>query len=137
VVVDAKFATAPFLHTADAVDISVIARLKENLPEISAAVEARFGSQPPRERFQHGEDWVEIWDAEDFDPRETLDWTRVRVMRYRQHKKDGTVIQADWLTNFSSSIFEGSGGTLPCESPSQSQSESVSSPLSETAAHCA
>jgi hypothetical protein len=24
-----------------------------------------------------------------------------RVLRYRQHKPDGTVIQADWLTNFS------------------------------------
>jgi hypothetical protein len=102
VVVDAKFATAPFLHTADGMHIPVIARLKDNLPEIAAAVQARFGSQPPRETFQHGDDWIEIWDAEDFDPWATLDWISVRVMRYRQHKKDGTIIQADWLTNFSS-----------------------------------
>jgi len=32
---------------------------------------------------------------------ETLDWPTVRVLRYRQHKRDGTVIQAEWLTNFS------------------------------------
>jgi hypothetical protein len=25
----------------------------------------------------------------------------VRVLRYRQHKRNGTVIQAEWLTNFS------------------------------------
>ena len=25
----------------------------------------------------------------------------MRVLRYRQHKPDGTVIQAEWLTNFS------------------------------------
>ena len=25
----------------------------------------------------------------------------MRVLRYRQHKRDGTVIQAEWLTNFS------------------------------------
>lgn len=99
-VVDAKFATAPFLHCADAVKIPTIARLKDNLPELAAAVEARFGTQPPSVRFQHGEDWIEAWDADDFDPWTTLDWPTVRVVRYRQHKPDGTVIQADWLTNF-------------------------------------
>ena len=46
-------------------------------------------------------DRIEIWDADDFAPWETLHWDRVRVIRYRQHKPDGTVIQADWLTNFS------------------------------------
>ena len=30
-----------------------------------------------------------------------LDWPTVRVLRYRQHKPKGTVIQAGWLTNFS------------------------------------
>jgi hypothetical protein len=100
-VVDGKFATAPFLHTADAVSLPTIARLKENLPELAAAVQARFGPQPPAGSFSHGEDWIEVWDADDFDPWSTLDWPTVRVLRYRQHKKDGTVIQADWLTNFS------------------------------------
>ena len=100
VVVDGKFATAPFLHTADRVKIPILARLKENLPELSAAVQARFGQQPPKESFQFGEDWIEVWDADDFDPWSSLNWPTVRVLRYRQHKKDGTIIQADWLTNF-------------------------------------
>lgn len=34
-------------------------------------------------------------------PGETLQWPTVRVLRYRQHKRDGVVIQAEWLTNFS------------------------------------
>ena len=101
VVVDAKFATAPFLHTADGVGMPVIARLKANLPELSAAVEARFANQPPTVTFQHGEDRIEAWDADDFDPWETLDWPTVRVLRYRQHKPDGSIVQADWLTDFS------------------------------------
>ena len=101
VVADAKFATAPFLHTSDQVGLPIIARLKQNLPELSAAVEARFRQQPPMATFAYGEDWIEVWDADDFDSWETPEWTSVRVMRYRQHKKNGTIIQADWLINFS------------------------------------
>jgi hypothetical protein len=100
VVVDGEFATAMFLHTTDEVGLPVVARLKANLPELSAAVEKRFGSQPPTRVYRDGGDRVEIWDADDFDPWETLQWPTVRVLRYRQHKPDGTVIQADWLTNF-------------------------------------
>ena len=51
--------------------------------------------------FQEGNDRVEVWDADNFDPWETLDWPTVRVLRYRQYKRDGTVIEAEWLTNFS------------------------------------
>ncbi len=91
----------PFLHTADAVNLPIIARLKHNLPELSAAVEARFGQQTPHQTFAHGEDWIEVWDAADFDPWNTLDWPTVRVLRYRRHKKNGTGIQPEWLTNFS------------------------------------
>jgi hypothetical protein len=43
---------------------------------------------------------VEIWDADDFDPWETLRWETVRVVRYRQHKPDGTMYEAYWLTDF-------------------------------------
>ena len=43
---------------------------------------------------------MEIWDADDFDPWETLRWETVRVVRYRQHKPDGTVCEAYWLTDF-------------------------------------
>jgi hypothetical protein len=99
VVVDGEFATAPFLQAASDLGLYVVARLKENLPELHAAKQ-RFRSQSPTTSFRHGKDWVEVWDADDFDPWETLRWTTVRVFFYRQHKSDGTVIEASWLTDF-------------------------------------
>jgi hypothetical protein len=100
VVVDGKFATAPFLHTAGEVGLRVIARLKANLPELFAAAQQRFGAEPPHRRFKYGSDEVELWDADDFEPWETLHWGSVRVLRYRQHKPDDSVIDAYWLTDF-------------------------------------
>ena len=97
--VDAGFSTSAFLHTADKLGIPVIARLKGNLRELSAAAEMRFGGQSPHRVLQEGADCVELWDAGDFDPWQTLNWKTVRVLRYRQRKPDGTVFQADWLTN--------------------------------------
>lgn len=97
--VDGEFATAPFLHAADRTGLPVVARLKDNLPELLAAVEKRFASQAPTRTYRDGQDRVEIWDADDFDPWETLTWETVRVIRYRQHKPDHSVVQADWLTN--------------------------------------
>jgi hypothetical protein len=101
-VVDGEYSTAPFLHAADRVGLHVVARLKSNLPELSRAVEKRFGSQPPTCVFHEPSQRIEIWDADDFDPWETLQWSTVRVIRYRQHKPDGSVVQADWLTDFPS-----------------------------------
>ena len=101
IVGDGAYATAPFLHQTDAVDLPVVARLKENLPCLAAAVRARLDGQPPQAVFQERNDRVEVWDADDFDPWETLHWPTVRVLRYRQHKPDGTVMEAEWLTNFS------------------------------------
>jgi hypothetical protein len=101
VVADAKFATAPFLHTTDVLRLPIVTRLKDNLPELYAAAQARFAAQPPHAVFQVQEDRIEIWDADDFTPWETLQWPSVRVLRYRQHKRDGTVIEAYWHTNFS------------------------------------
>src|SRR5262245_7349112 len=100
-VVDGAFATAPFLHTADDLKIRVIARLKANLPELLDAAQRRFENKPPDRMFHKGADRIEIWDADDFDPWEALQWKTVRVIRYRQHKNDGTIIEAYWLTNFS------------------------------------
>jgi hypothetical protein len=100
VVGDGEYATAPFLHTTDAVGLPVVARLKENLPLLAAAVRTRFDGQAPHAVFQEGEDRVEVWDYDHFDSWETLDWPQVRVLRYRQHKPDGTVVQAEWLTDF-------------------------------------
>jgi hypothetical protein len=99
VVVDGEFATATFLHATDEAGLPVVARLKANLPELFAAVNKRFGQQPPTRVYRDGRDRVELWDAADFDPWETLSWPTVRVLRYRQHKPDGTVVDADWLTN--------------------------------------
>jgi hypothetical protein len=99
VVVDGEFATAPFLHTAGDVDLPVVARLKANLPELFAAAQKRFRSPPPKLTFRHGSDRVELWDAEDFDPWENLRWKTVRVLFYRQHKPDGEVVEAFWLSD--------------------------------------
>jgi hypothetical protein len=103
VVVDGGFATAPFLHTAGELGLRVVARLKDHLPELLAAAQKRFPAGPPATVFQYGADRVEVWDAEDFDPWQTLDWKTVRVFFYRQHKPDGKAVEAYWLTNFASS----------------------------------
>jgi hypothetical protein len=102
VVVDGEFATAPFLHVAGKAGWPVVARLKDNLPELSQAAERRFRSRPPDLEFREGTDRVEIWDADDFDPWESLQWNTVRVIRYRQHHRKGDMVEAYWLTNFSS-----------------------------------
>ncbi len=99
-VADGDYATAPFLHDAGDLGLSVVARLKNNLPELFAAAQKRFLRQPPQQVFRHGKDRVEIWDADDFDPWETLRWETVRVVRYRQHKPNGTMYEAYWLTDF-------------------------------------
>jgi hypothetical protein len=78
-----------------------VARLKNNLPQLLAAAQKRFALQAPHQAFHHGRDRVEIWDADDFDPWDTLHWETVRVVRYRQHKPDGTLYEAYWLTDFS------------------------------------
>ena len=100
VVADGDFAKAPFLHDAGNLGLFVVARLKNNLPELFAAAQKRFLHQAPHQVFRHGKDRVEIWDADDFDPWETLRWETVRVVRYRQHKPDGTMYEAYWLTDF-------------------------------------
>lgn len=102
VVVDGGFATAPFLHAADEVGWPVVARLKDNLPELFRAAQRRFRAQPPHLRFLDGSDQVELWDADDFDPWEALRWESVRVIRYRQHRPSGEVVEAYWLTNLPS-----------------------------------
>ena len=100
VVADGEFARAPFLHDANDLGLYVVVRLKNNLPELFAAAQKRFTREPPHQVFRQGKDRVEIWDADDFDPWETLRWETVRVIRYRQYKPDGTVCEAYWLTDF-------------------------------------
>jgi hypothetical protein len=99
VVADGEYATAPFLHDVGSLGLCVVARLKNNLPELFAAAQKRFLPQAPHQVFDHGKDRVEIWDADDFDPWQSLSWETVRVVRYRQHTSDGTVHEAYWLTD--------------------------------------
>jgi len=99
VVVDGEFATAPFLHAAGDQGLWVVARLKDNLPRLAQAARQRFAGQPPHQTFTHAGEQVELWDADDFDPWDTLRWSTVRVQRYRQHRRDGTVCEAYWLTD--------------------------------------
>ncbi len=101
VVVDGEFATGPFLHTAASLGLGVAARLKANLPTLLAEAEQRLGYDPAPHIFRDGNDRIELWDRDDFQPWETLDWPWVRVIFYRQHKPDGRVVEAYWLTNFS------------------------------------
>lgn len=102
VVADGEFATAPFLHLAGDQGWRAIARLKDNLPELYQAAQRRFAAQPPQLTFREGSDRVEVWDADDFDPWQTLRWETVRVLRYRQHHAKGEVVEAFWLTDFPS-----------------------------------
>ena len=101
-VVDGLYASATFLHAAQHAGLHVVARLKSNLKELSRSVEQRFRSQPPTHVYYENQQRIEIWDADDFDPWGTLRWPTVRVIRYHQHRPDGTIVKADWLTDFSS-----------------------------------
>jgi hypothetical protein len=60
-VVDGGFATAPFLHTAGDLGLPIVARLKENLPELFAAAQKRFREQAPTLTFSSGKDRIEAW----------------------------------------------------------------------------
>ncbi|MGV8039646.1 MAG: transposase [Thermoanaerobaculaceae bacterium] len=103
VVGDGAYAVAPFLHAANACGLHVVARLKGNLPTLHTAAQARFATMPPTLSFREDRDVVEVWDADDFDPWDSLAWPSVRVLRYRQHKPGGAVVEAFWLTDFSTS----------------------------------
>ncbi len=100
VVVDGLYALAPFLHRVGEHGLRVVARLKDNLPTLMNAARARFEGTSPHHTFEIGSDRVEFWDADDFDPWETLKWATVRVLRYRQTRRDGTVCEAYWLTDW-------------------------------------
>lgn len=113
---DAKFACAPFLNPLCALGLHAVVRLKANLPELSAQVRARFDGTPPSAVHVINGERVEIWDADDFDPWEGLQWQTVRVIRYRQYKKDGTVVEADWLTDYSKAKVPSRSLFLLCKS---------------------
>ena len=72
VVADGEFARAPFLHTVNRLGLHAVVRLKENLPLLSGTVQRRFQPLAPTHVYHDGNDQVEVWDADDFDPWETL-----------------------------------------------------------------
>lgn len=100
VVVDALYAGAPFLHLVGRLGMRVVARLKDNIPNLANEAKKRFESMRSTCTFKYGDDRVELWDSSDFDPWNGLNWKTVRVIRYRQHKPDGEVVDAYWLTDF-------------------------------------
>ena len=101
VVLDAEYAGAPFLHLVGELGLPVVARLKDNLPELSNAARARFEGQPPITTVVENGERIELWDADDFEPWGDLNWLSVRVLRYRQYHRNGKVTEAYWLTNLS------------------------------------
>jgi len=100
VVADGLYANAPFLHRVGDHGLHVVARLKDNLPTLLAAARQRFEQSAPHHTFEIGADRVEVWDADDFDPWETLRWPTVRVVRYCQRRADGSLCEAYWLTDW-------------------------------------
>jgi hypothetical protein len=100
-VADGLYAKAPFLHALDEMGLHAVVRLKGNLPELYAQAQARYAQIPPSMTMEEGGDHIELWDADDFDPWDALRWPTVRVLRYRQHKANGTTIEAYWLTDYS------------------------------------
>lgn len=100
VVADGAYAGAPFLNLAAQLGLDVVVRLKANLPDLLAQAQLRLGYDPAPHVFLDGKDRVELWDRDDFQPWDGLDWPRVRVIFYRQHKPDGRIVEAYWLTSF-------------------------------------
>jgi hypothetical protein len=87
----------------------VVARLKDNVPTLHAAAQARYAARMPTATFVDGRDQVEVWDANDFDPWTGLRWPTVRVLKYRQTKPDGTMIEALWLTDWAPTVVSSQG----------------------------
>lgn len=101
VVVDGEYATAPFLHLVSDLGLHPVARLKQNLPSLFHEASRRFSALAPTSVHHIDGEKVELWDLDDFDPWKELRWPTVRVLRYRQHRPDGSVCEAYWLTNWS------------------------------------
>jgi Transposase DDE domain len=101
VVGDSLYASAPFLHAVGDRGLHAVVRLKANLPTLYTAARARFEGTAPTLTVEERGARVELWDADDFDPWADLRWSTVRVLRYRQHHRDGTIVEAYWLTDFS------------------------------------
>jgi len=96
-VADGEYAGGPFLELVQHLGLPVVVRLKQNLPDLCANVRRTFQGRPATTVFAHDGDLIELWDG-DIEATETLPWPSVRVLRYRQHRRKGDVIEAEWLT---------------------------------------
>lgn len=101
VVCDAKYATSGFLNTATRRGLHAVVRLKENLPALHQRATVRFNGRPHDEVIDYDGIRVEIWDDDEMQPWEGLEWESVRVIRYRYASRKGEVVDAYWLTNYS------------------------------------
>lgn len=71
---DRNFATAPFLHLVGELGLRAVVRLKDDVPTLLEAAQRRYAVAPPTGTFAVDRDHIEVWDAGDFDPWETLHW---------------------------------------------------------------
>lgn len=101
VVADAKYGAASFLNTVAELGLKAVVRLKDNLPDLHGRAVARFNSRPPDRQIEHDGVPVDIWDDATFQPWDGLEWSSVRVLRYRYTSRKGEVVDAYWLTNYS------------------------------------
>lgn len=96
-VADGGFAGGPFLRLVEQLGLPALVRLKENLPDLCANVRRSFQGRPPTTVFAQDGETVELWDG-DVEASQTLPWPSVRVLRYRQHRRTGDVVEAEWFT---------------------------------------
>lgn len=96
----------------------MVTRLKKHIPDLFTVGQKRVRRQQPKQVFQEGQDRVGIWDAHDLDPWETIRWETVRMIFCRQHKSDGKVVEAYWLTDFPASQVNSRNSSLPASETS-------------------
>jgi hypothetical protein len=99
VIVDSLYAGAPFLALVQALGLELVVGLKANLPDLLDNARAHFAGKAPDGSFMYGGERVELWDDE-VEASQTLPWPSVRVLRYRQYRRDGKVLEAWWYTTF-------------------------------------
>jgi hypothetical protein len=105
VVADAKYGAASFLNEVTGLGLHAVVRLKDNLPDLHSRATARFAGRAPDATVEHRGETVELWDDETFAPWEGLEWSFVRVLRYRHRSAKGEIVDAYWLTSFPKSTI--------------------------------
>jgi hypothetical protein len=115
VVADGLYAGAPFLALVQELGLELVVGLKANLPDLLRNARTHFAGKAPSRSFMHRGERVELWDGE-VEASETLPWPSVRVLRYRQHRRNGNVLEAYWYTTFSPRAVGSRALFLMCKS---------------------